>query len=452
MTILYFVIAIGVLVLIHELGHFIVARRNNIRVEKFSIGFGPPIASIKRGETEYKIAPIPLGGYVKMTGEDPEDESTAEDERSFSNKSAWTRIRVTSAGPVMNIALAFILMPIVFLIGRMEPRYLKESPVVVGVQVSSPAEKAGLAKGDKILGIDGHKASTWDDVQKTIIVSTGQTLEFSIERGGEIINRPVTVETLPELRVGYVGIEPIFFIEDDAIVGNVMPDGAAAKAGIKRDDKITAINDEPIGGWIDMISKINALAGQKISLTVEREGARVSFDIQPVYNEEAKRWMIGIAKGMRSSDIPMIKRKYGPIDAVKHGFEECSKLIELTFAVLKKLVTLQLSYKSLGGPIQIAQASAAAAKYGLAEFIYFMAFLSIQLGVLNLLPIPILDGGHILFCTIEGVARRKIPARVRSVAQYTGLVFILSLFLLITVNDIDSVWGLKNIIGKLVSW
>ena len=149
MTILYFIIAIGVLVLIHELGHFIVARRNNIRVEKFSIGFGPPIASIKRGETEYKIAPIPLGGYVKMTGEDPEDESTAEDERSFSNKSAWTRIRVTSAGPVMNIALAFILMPIVFLIGRMEPRYLKESPVVVGVQVSSPAERAGPTSGSQ---------------------------------------------------------------------------------------------------------------------------------------------------------------------------------------------------------------------------------------------------------------------------------------------------------------
>jgi regulator of sigma E protease len=194
---------------------------------------------------------------------------------------------------------------------------------------------------------------------------------------------------------------------------------------------------------------IHVLDGRPVLITVERGGKRYDFDIQPEYNKEAKRWVIGVVKGLRSADLPMVERKYGLFDAVKSGFNECVNLIGLTFEVLKRLFTGQLSYKSLGGPIQIAQASAAAARYGMAEFLYFMAFLSIQLGILNLLPIPVLDGGHILFCGIEGVSRRRIPPRVREISQYIGLALILTLFLFITVNDIENVWGIKKLLAKL---
>jgi len=451
MTIIYFVIAIGILILVHELGHFLLARRNDIRVEKFSIGFGPKIVSFKRGETEYKIAPIPLGGYVKMTGEDPGDAEAASDPRSFAQKSIWTRIKVVSAGPIMNILLAFLLMSVVFMLGRMEPSYLSETPRLMGVKKDSPAAREGLRRGDIIKAINGKEMSSWDGVQKEIIISAGQTLNFEIDRDGLVIEKKIAVETLPELKVGFVGIEPLFFMGDEARIDQVMANGPAAKAGIKAGDRVLTIDNKPVEGWTEMAGIIHSSGGKDITLTVERGEERFEVRVKPNYNKTADKWVIGIVKGIRPSDVPMKERKYGFIEAIKNGFNECFKLIGLTFAVVKKLFTLQLSYKSLGGPIQIAQASAAAASYGISEFLYFLAFLSLQLGILNLLPIPILDGGHILFCGIEAVIRRPVPEKVRSVAQYVGLVFLLTLFLFITINDIDSVWGIKNLGEKVLN-
>jgi regulator of sigma E protease len=449
MTILYFIIAIGILIMVHELGHFFIARRSGIRVEKFSIGFGPKLASFKRGETEYIVAPVPLGGYVKMTGEDPAEDGALTDERSFAQKSVWTRIKVVAAGPLMNVILAFIFMPIVFMMGRMEPAYLTEVPVVIGVEKDSPAKAAGLEKGDVITGIDGRHVTTWDEVQKTIIISVGRELDIDFQRNGAQKGARVKVATMPELKAGYIGIEPIFFIGNSTLIDSVAKDGPAGKAGILAKDKVVAIGGSPVETWTEMSKMIHVLDGRPVLITVERGGKRYDFDIQPEYNKEAKRWVIGVVKGLRSADLPMVERKYGLFDAVKSGFNECVNLIGLTFEVLKRLFTGQLSYKSLGGPIQIAQASAAAARYGMAEFLYFMAFLSIQLGILNLLPIPVLDGGHILFCGIEGVSRRRIPPRVREISQYIGLALILTLFLFITVNDIENVWGIKKLLAKL---
>ncbi len=449
MTILYFVIAIGILILVHELGHFLVAKKSGIRVEKFSIGFGPKIVGFTMGETEYKIAPIPLGGYVKMTGEDPEDESAATDERSFANKSVWTRIKVVIAGPIMNLIFAFIAMPIVFMIGRVEPSYLSEAPVLVGVKGDSPAAAAGFQVGDKLLSIDGKTVSTWDEAQKAIIISTGRKVHITLDRSGKNIDSEVKVETMPELRAGYIGVEPMFFFGNEARIDQVKADGPAGKAGIKAGDKVKAIDGKPVDGWIEMSKMIHDANGKEISLTIDRNGESRNMSVTPEYNKEADKWVIGVVKGLKPSDVPMINKKYGFVNAVKHGTRECVNLIVLTFEVLKKLFTAQLSYKSLGGPIQIAQASAAAASYGLSEFLYFMAFLSIQLGVLNLLPIPVLDGGHVLFCVIEAVIRRPVPNRIRSVAQYAGLILILGLMFFVTMNDIDSVWGIKKIIGKI---
>lgn len=450
MTILYFIIAIGILILIHELGHFIMARRSDVRVETFSIGFGPTFARFKRGETEYKLAPFPLGGYVKMTGEDPDEAGVKDDPRSFANKSIWTKIKIVAAGPITNVIFAFILMPIVFMIGRMEPAYLNEAPVLMGVKADSPAYAAGLKEGDLIQTVDGKKVKIWSELQKQIVISVGQTLNIGFERKGQNLNANVKVESMPEFKAGYIGVEPNFFIGNSAIVDQVTANGPAAKAGMEKGDKIVAINGVKVDGWMEMAKSIHESNGGELSLTVTRGEKNLDLKVLPEFNKDAQRWVVGVVKGLKSSEMPMKQRRYGFISSIKEGAEECVSLLGLTFKVLKRLFTGELSYKSLGGPIQIAQASMAAAKYGLAEFIYFVAFLSIQLGVLNLLPIPVLDGGHIAFCGIEAVIRRPIPNRVRSIAQYVGLVLILGLMLLVTVNDVDSVWGIKKLLFKII--
>ncbi|MBI2974188.1 MAG: RIP metalloprotease RseP [Deltaproteobacteria bacterium] len=446
MTILYFIIAIGILIFVHELGHFIFARLHDIRVESFSIGFGPKIIGFKRGETEYKIAPIPLGGYVNMTGEDPSEAVDAADKRAFSNKSIWTRVKVVSAGPLTNLLFAFILMPVVFMLGRMEPEYLSKPPVVQAVERNSPAEAASFQKGDLVTAVDGRKISTWDDFQKKIIVSVGQNVKISYERDGEKLEAAVTVKAMPEVKAGYVGIEPMFFVGSESKIDDVAEDSVAAKAGILKGDKIIAINGQSFEGWAGTAAEINNSEGREILLTISRDNGIFNVKITPKFSEELKRWVIGVL--FKPTELPMVKIQYGFFDSFKNGAAECLNLLDLTFIVVKKLFTGQLSYKALGGPVQIARISAAAASYGIAEFIYFMSFLSLQLGVLNLLPIPVLDGGHILFCGIEACIRRPIHNRVRAVMQYAGIIFLLSFFLLITVNDIDSIWGIKNIIGK----
>lgn len=449
MTILYFIIAIGILILVHELGHFIIARMSGIRVEKFSIGFGPKIFGFKRGETEYKIAPIPLGGYVKMTGEDPDDAASATDEHSFANKSVWTRIKVVGAGPAMNILFALIFMPLAFYIGRMNPAYLDEEPVIMGVKRDSPAFVAGLQAGDLLKSIDGMSVKKWDDVLNKLAVFEGKNVNMILERNGIEVKKEVAVSSMPELKGGYVGIEPIFFLGNEARIGHVMEGGAAKEAGIKAGDKVIAMDGMPVEGWFEMSLAVNNAGGRVIDITVDRDGQKLVFNVKPVYNESHGRWMIDIRPDRRPDDIPMVKKRYGIIESVKLGVKEFVILLELTIEVLKKLFTLELSYKSLGGPIQIAQISAVAARYGLGEFIYFLAFLSIQLGILNLLPIPILDGGHVAFCGIEAIIRRPIPTRIKVIAQYCGMVILISLFTLVTINDINSVWGIKKLIGKL---
>ncbi len=448
MSLIYFIIAIGILILIHELGHFIMARRGGIRVEKFSIGFGPTLLKFKRGETEYRLAPIPIGGYVKMTGEEPDEDGALLDEKSFARKSVWTRIKVVAAGPIMNLVLALVLLPIVFMIGRMEPSYLGEPPVVMGVKANSPAQAAGLEKGDAIVSIDGSTVASWDDFMKTVILSGGKPMKFAFKRDGSVREVEISTAGLPDIGSRFTGIEPMFFLGNEAVIDKVSGGGAAYEAGIKSGDRVLAVNGTLVTTWTEMSDAVQSLGGQKLSMTIDRDGEKFEIELTPKLDRESGRYLIGVVKGMKPSDVPMTKHKYSLIPAIKKGVDEFGSLVGLTGTVLKKLVTLQLSYKSLGGPIQIAQASASAAKYGAAEFIYFLAFLSIQLGILNLLPIPVLDGGHIVFFGIEAVFRKPLPVKVRAVAQYIGLGVILTLLFFVTMNDLENVWGIKRLLGK----
>lgn len=448
MTILYFILGLGLLIFIHELGHFLVAKANGIRVERFSLGFGPHIG-VKIGETEYCLSLLPLGGYVKMSGQEDFEEGEIvplDDPRAFSSKPLWARIQVVLAGPAMNLILPFILMPLVFMVGRQEPKYLRQEPVLIGVQADTPAAKAGFEKGDLILKVDGEDVASWDRVLKGIAKPAGSEIKLKLKRGAEEIEKTVQL-TAAEGGGAYVGFEPIFFFDMDPVVGGFQPGSPAEASGLKIGDRVTAINGQAIADWPAMADKVNASEGKEIVLKVARGGEEKELKAVPLYNADLKKYVIGVAKGSNPENYQ--KLKYGFAEAFQKGVRENLMLFGLTFKVLKDLVTLKASYKDLGGPVRIAQISAKAAEQGLGNFLYLLAFLSIQLGVLNLLPIPVLDGGHLLFMAYEGIAGHALSMKKRLVAQQVGMFLLLTLMVVVTVNDIDSVWGFRGILDKV---
>jgi regulator of sigma E protease len=450
MTILYFIIGLGLLIFIHELGHFLVAKANGIRVERFSLGFGPRLIKFQKGETEYCISALPLGGYVKMTGQEDfgeEEILPVDDPRAFSSKGLLARLSVVLAGPGMNLLVPFVLMPLVFMLGRSEPKFVRQPPVVIGVLEDSPAAQVGIKIGDKITAINGTPVADWNEVLRISSRPPGSTLTLDWESEGQKQKKEITLAEEEKGAPGLIGIEPSFFIDVDPVIGEFLPGSPAAKAGLKQGDKIVAVNGNPIQNWREMSEGVQASQGKALHLTVARAGQTVDIVVTPNFDEKLKRYAIGVAK---ASDPNLFEKySYGFSDAVIKGSQENLALFGLTFRVLKDLVTLKASYKELGGPIRIAQISAKAAQRGMGNFLYLLAFLSIQLGILNLLPIPVLDGGHIVFMSYEGIARKPLSVRKRLIAQQVGMFLLLTLMVLVTVNDIDAVWGFKDIMEKL---
>lgn len=458
MTILYFIIALGVLVLIHEWGHFIVARMSGILVEQFSIGFGPKLFSFKPGPTEYKICLLPLGGYVKLYGEDPIAEADgnvqkaseiAASPKSFAAKPLGKRLATVFAGPGMNLLLCLVLMPIVFIIGRATPRYLDDSPQVLGVVEGSPAAEAGLQVGDKILKINGDEVGLWSDALNWIMLHPGDEAIITVARGDQSLKIPVKIirEPSSNQEIGYLGVEPGFFIGNDPIVGEVQAGSPAFTSGLKANDVITHIDNQVVATWTAMTEIVRGSNGRELGVTFSRGGVPQSVKLKPKFDETNKAWLMGITK--HQDEGLWVNKKYGFVDAMVLGTKENYKLFKMTGDVLGRLFTFRLSYKALGGPIQIAQATGAAARSGLGSFFYFLAFLSMQLGVLNLLPIPVLDGGHVLFMAIEGVRRKPLSLKIKTGLTQVGLILLLGLMVIISINDVDRVWGFRNILEKI---
>ena len=448
MTILYFIIALGLLVTIHEAGHLIMAKRGGIKVEAFSIGFGPKLFAFQYGGTEYKVCIIPLGGYVKMIGENPEEEG-AKEKDSYAMQSIWTRLKVVVAGPLMNILLCIVIMPLVFLIGRMEPTYLGKTPVVEQVRQGSPAAKSGVQVGDTIMSVGDVSVATWRDAIDQVLISGGKPVDVLVFRNNSQQTIEVTPAAMPQMRGFYIGVEPFFYIDNDPIIDKVVSDSPASRAGLESLDRIIAMNGQAIETWTDMTEVIGAAKGKTVLVDVKRAGAVVSLEVTPEFNNDLKTWVVGVQKNMNPSAMAMEKVSYGLTDSLVKGWQEVKRLTTLTLGVLKRLVTFQLSYKNLGGPIQIAQASAMAAQNGFADFIHFLGFLSLQLGMLNLLPIPVLDGGHVVFLGIEAIRRKPLSIKAQGIIQQVGLVLLLTLFLMVTINDLENVWGLKSLV---MSW
>jgi regulator of sigma E protease len=420
MTLLYFLIVIGILVFVHEFGHFIMAKRAGVRVEKFSLGMGPKLVGYKKGGTDYIISALPLGGYVKMAGEHPDDETTgAPDE--FPSKTVWQRAKIAAAGSLTNIVLAFLLMPLVFMIGT-----YAEGPAKVGfVEAGSPAEKAGFQAGDVVEKISGRTINDWPKALSLIAVNPDTDVEVTIDRGGEkkaLILRP-TVAT--ELKIGTSGLIP----DIPAEIGRLRPGLPAEKAGLQANDKILAVDGKTIYHWNQFSLMVKDSGGKPLTITLERGGTRMEKVITPVM--DGGRYVIGVEPFTR-----LVFKKYGFGESVRLGFQRTLETVDLTFITLKKLLTFQLSIKTLGGPVMIAQMSGQAAAAGLSAFVALMATISLSLGVLNLLPIPVLDGGMLLFLAIEALRKKPLSRKVMEVAQSIGAAVLITLIVIVSYNDI----------------
>lgn len=434
LSLIAFLIMLGVLITIHEFGHFLFAKMFGVKVEVFSIGFGKPIIQWKKGETVYQIAIIPLGGYVKMYGEDSMtepvqgeiDKNAFNDPRSFHSKPRWQKILIAFAGPLFNIVLTLILFATAYMIGIEEPAYM-EKPVVVGyVQPNSYAEKAGFKPKDKVLIVDGKPVKNWKEFTLAIGLKAGKTAKVLVDRNGKKVALSISVpENITKYSLGVAPVLPV-------IIGKILPDTPAEKAGLREGDEIIAVNGKPINSWFDFVKIISSIKEPKpLTLLVKRKNKTFSVRITPKYNERVKKYIVGIAPKFETKLV-----KYPFFEALEKAYD---KMVELTVAigeVIKGLITGEVSFKTLGGPISIAQFSGQALEAGIATYLFAMAFISLQLGYLNLLPIPVLDGGLIAILLLESIVRRPLPDKAKEYLSYLGFALLGTLMIYVIFNDI----------------
>jgi len=420
MTLIYFLIVIGILVFVHEFGHFVMAKRAGVRVEKFSLGMGPKIFGYKKGDTEYVLSALPLGGYVKMAGENPDEEPTgATDE--FQSKTVWQRVMIAATGPLTNIVLAFLVMPLVFMVGT----YTLGAARVGYVEKSSPGERGGFVVGDIIEKVNGRNVTDWEKAEMLMAVNPDTDIAVAIDRSGE--KKTLTIRPIldAERKIGVSGLYPDFPAE----IGGLSPGDPAAKAGIKLNDRIMAVDGSTVHYWNQFADTIKKSKGKQLSFTIEREGKPITILVTPI--EKDGKFVVGVSPLMR-----LVFKKYGFVQSVQLGFNKTVEYIDLTFVTLKKLLTFGLSIKTLGGPVMIAQMSGKAAAAGLSSFLSLLAMISISLGILNLLPIPVLDGGLILFLIIEAIRKKPLSRRVMEVSQNIGASVLITLIVVVSYNDV----------------
>ena len=442
----WFLVVLGVLVAFHELGHFLAARWVGVKVLKFSLGFGPKLFGRKMGETEYLLSAIPLGGYVKLFGEDETEATTQEDRaRSFAHQGLWGKVLIVAAGPGFNFILAYFIFAGWLATGAplFVPTFQDLTPDIEAMVPGSPADTAGIHIGDRVSRVNGQDISTRTELFDAVAKSKGQALTLEIKRGEQFRTLTVTPTTAPGPQVSaqepgyYLGIE-----EAPPLVTSVTPNSPAEKAGLLAGDHVVKIEDQTIHTWSQMTGIVKESPNRQLHIEVLREGLRTSLTVTPsaekatINGQPVEVGKIGIAgPGGRS-----IIRSNTPLLALYDGLRATWGLTELTVVGLYKMIVGDISSKNIGGPLTIANISGEAASQGASNVIYLIAILSINLGVLNLLPIPILDGGHLLFFLIEGILRKPLGERQRELAQQAGLVLLVGVMVFAFWNDLERIF------------
>ena len=424
-SIIAFVFVLGVMIFVHELGHYLVAKLLGIRVEVFSLGFGRRLIGFKRGDTDYRVSLLPLGGYVKMAGENYDEELTGE-VGEFMSHPKLHRFAVAVAGPLMNIGLAFVLVVVSFLIGVPTYRYLHQPAVIGSIEPASPAAQVGLQRQDIIVSIDGDPTATWQDVEILVSLSANQELNLTVEREDIQLQKRLTPVVAKELEVGTIGVTPFIAYT----ISQVQPDTPAARAGLQPGDQILKVvrGTQTAVGFYESLETISSSQGESLLVEVRR-GDQI-FERTITAAEIDGRWRIGTV-------VNLVRvQKHGLLEAIQKSLERNYRLTALTFNVLGRIITGRTSVQTLSGPIEIARYSGRAASTGGIQLLSFMAFVSLQLGILNLMPIPILDGGVIALLALEGLMRRDISINVKERIFQVSFIFLMVLMAIVIFNDI----------------
>ncbi|KMT57413.1 sigma E protease regulator RseP [Pseudomonas fildesensis] len=436
-------VALGVLVTFHEFGHFWVARRCGVKVLRFSVGFGMPLLRWhdRRG-TEFVIAAIPLGGYVKMLDEREGEVPADQLDQSFNRKTVRQRIAIVAAGPIANFLLAMVFFWVLAIMGSEQVR-----PVIGAVEADSMAAKAGLIAGQEIVSIDGEPTTGWGAVNLQLVRRLGESGTVNVV----VREQDSTTETPRELALDHwlkgadepdpiksLGIRP-WRPSLPPVLAELDPKGPAQAAGLKTGDRLLALDGQTLGDWQQVVDLVRVRPDTKIVLKVEREGAQIDVPVTLSVRGEAKAAGGYLGAGVKSPEWPpsMVREvSFGPLAAIGEGAKRTWTMSVLTLESLKKMLFGELSVKNLSGPITIAKVAGASAQSGVADFLNFLAYLSISLGVLNLLPIPVLDGGHLLFYLVEWARGRPLSDRVQGWGIQIGISLVVGVMLLALVNDL----------------
>jgi len=444
-SVLAFIVAIGVLVTVHEFGHYAVARALGVKVLRFSVGFGKPIWTRRAGrdQTEYVLAALPLGGYVKMLDENEGDVPAEDLHRAFNRQSYKVRSAIVLAGPSLNFLFAIFIYWLLFVSGIPGVR-----PVIGEVMQDSPANAAGLRAGDEITSVSGRDTPTWEAARMAILkgLIDDQPIELMAQAtSGAHVKRvlyPPTGKALPDdgAVLGHLGIVRW---RPQALIGAVSSDGAGARAGFRRGDRVLSIDQRTVSSWGELVKMIRENPGKDLTVRVERNAAQVELLLTPVVkSEDGKRiGYIGVAPEMGQFRAMRTEQRFSPLGAIGAAFVKTWDVSALILQMLGKMVIGEASIKNISGPITIAQYAGETASLGLGPFVHFLALVSISLGVLNLLPIPLLDGGHLLYYLIEIVKGGALSERAALVGQQAGLVLLIGLMSLAFYNDLIRVFG-----------
>jgi regulator of sigma E protease len=425
-TTVAFVFVLGIIIFVHEFGHLITAKAFGMRVFVFSFGFGKRLLGFKWGDTDCRISAIPLGGYVKLEGEPDdrlsEDTSKLGDGRDFTSRPRWQRFLVYLAGPVMNAVLTMTVLSAFYMVGFAVDASRYDRPIVGSIDPGSPAAAAGLLPGDEILSIDGEKPANWEDAQYQIMLRPDRTLTLVVRREGAEQRVSVKSESTTMEKVGSIGVHPL------VRVGQVLPDQPAEEAGLQADDAILAIDGKAIGSFTEIPPLVSASAGKPLQLQLWRDGKTLALRVTPRDSGAGAR--IGITP-------KTVVKKFGPAGAVVEAARWTWDMTRQTFDVMKRLVTSQISPKTLMGPLGIAQASGDAARTGPASVLFLVAVISLQVGILNLFPLAPLDGGHLAILAGESILRRDFSVSVKAWIMNAGAAVIFLLIGLVLYSDLS---------------
>ena len=430
LTIITFIFVLGFLVFIHELGHFLAARHVGVRVDEFSIGFPPKlwskkIHSARFGTTEYCISWIPLGGYVRLFGQNSDDEEP-NNPSNYASKTKWQRFYILIAGPLMNLVFAFLLMPFIYWSGVELPKYLTEPPVIATLPEDSFVQRQAFQKGDLIVQAQGKEIKTWSDLYQILPQTNTDFFQVVIQRDNRLIEVADRFQLPQDYNWGH---------DMAPIVGGFAPNSPAQKAGFQINDRILQIDTHSVHSWYDIASKIQTTqsfqTAKAIDVLVHRNGHEMMMTLTPYFHTQRNQYLIGISPLIESS-----MQSYSLGESFVMGTKQLITGTLGIFSFLKTVITGNASLDHIGGPIQIGSFIGKAARSGVNDLLIVMALISLQLGILNLLPIPALDGGHIFLLGVEYLLGQPMSIAVREKLQFFGFSTLVILMLLVTYNDI----------------